>query len=247
MRSKLLACVISLIVAAEACKAAELLAVSTEFPKVFERAPDGTYKGLGVDVARTIAQRTGDTVRFELYPWARALAMVEAGHADILIGPYKTADRERSLAFSSQPFFRDSVVFYARATDGHLGWSGDYSKIKGLKVVGIHGWEYGARFDKGILTSSVYSVKDGIRMLAKGSADLLAANVRDTDKVLREMNMASMIQPLNPVIDAQSAYLAFPKQKSHEALKKSWSLALDTMSGNGELATMAIKHGLTAP
>ena len=43
----------------------------------------------------------------------RAQAMVEAGLADILVGPYRTPERERRFAFAARPFYRDHMVFTA--------------------------------------------------------------------------------------------------------------------------------------
>lgn len=66
--------------------AAERLAVSTTFAQIFEQGSDGQWRGLGVDVLCALAARAGDTIRFQLYPWPRAQAMVERAQADILVG-----------------------------------------------------------------------------------------------------------------------------------------------------------------
>lgn len=87
-------------------QASEVLAVGTEFAYVFEQTPDGKFVGLGADIVRALAKQNGDTVRFEIYPWSRAQWMVENDQAQILIGPYKTPQREANLVLRAE----DSIV-----------------------------------------------------------------------------------------------------------------------------------------
>ncbi|MBC7917634.1 MAG: transporter substrate-binding domain-containing protein [Rhodoferax sp.] len=226
------------------CSARELLAVGTSFFKVFEKTPSGEPVGLGVDVVRALALQTGDTVRFEMYPWARAQAMVQAGSADILIGAYKNAEREAWFVFAERPFFQDRMVFYTRTGGGNKGWDGDYAKLKGLRIASVHGWSYGDEFDRHLDSIRMTSLKDGVLLLSGGGVDLLAANVRNAEGVLQELNLAKNLQPLEPKIATQNGYLAFPRLASHEALVLRWSLAMNKLVDKGELAKLQSKYRL---
>lgn len=112
------------LVLATAAQARELRVAGTHFAHVFELAPNGEYIGLGADLIREISKRTGDTVRFAIYPWVRAQALVEHGKADILVGPYKTPEREARFAFSERAFYQDRMLFYVR-TGTDIRWDGD--------------------------------------------------------------------------------------------------------------------------
>src|SRR5450830_38984 len=115
-------------------QARELLAVGAQFEHVFEVQANGDYTGLGAELLRLMAARTGNTVRFRLVPWARAQAMLAQGQADILIGPYKSPERMASMVFSAQPFYQDQIVFYTRQQGGFV-WEGDYAALRNRRVV----------------------------------------------------------------------------------------------------------------
>ncbi|HEY1149465.1 MAG TPA: transporter substrate-binding domain-containing protein, partial [Pseudoduganella sp.] len=73
--------------------ARELVVIGSHFERVYERGQEDEIVGLGPEIVRIIAGRLGHKVRFELYPWARAQAMLVQGKADILVGPYKNMER----------------------------------------------------------------------------------------------------------------------------------------------------------
>src|ERR1043165_1762103 len=105
--------------------ARDLLVIGTHFERVYERGQEGEIIGLGPEVVRLIAQRLGHRAIFELYPWARAQALVAQGKADILVGPYKTLERQQLMSFSRLPFYQDQMVFYVRKGTMQ-DWNGDY-------------------------------------------------------------------------------------------------------------------------
>jgi hypothetical protein len=104
-------------------QARELLAVGAQFERVFEYQDSGDYGGLGVELLRLMAARTGNTVRFRMVPWARAQAMLVQGQADILIGPYKSPGAHRQHGV-----FRETVLpgpdrlLHAPGCQLRLGW-----------------------------------------------------------------------------------------------------------------------------
>jgi len=133
----------SLHLAVPASHAAQVLAVGTEFANVFERNAVGEYTGLGADILRALAKQNGDDIRFEIYPWARAQWMVENEQAQILIGPYKTAEREGKFAFAKRAFYRDLMALYVRK-GSEFSWDGNYASLPGPRLGVINGCVYGA-------------------------------------------------------------------------------------------------------
>lgn len=226
--------------------AREVLVVGSEFSKVFEPREGGAFIGLGVDVVRSLALKSGDTVRLEIYPWARAQMMVETGLADVLLGPYKTPERTLCFTFAERPFFQDQMRLYARKTGTPFVWNGDITTLKSIRIVSVHGWTYGEAFDR-VETTKVYALKDAILMLTREHADLLAANARDVDGQLLSLPLANSLVPLEPVISTQNAYLAFHKSSMHDALRVQWDRAMDSLVAKGGLAKLAHKYQLKAP
>jgi len=232
-----------------AVHAREIVAVGTQFGRVFDQGADGQYVGLSVDLLRLIAQQMGDTVRFEIYPWARAQALVEQGRADILIGPYKTLEREQRFNFSDHAFYQDQMVFYVR-DDASIGWHGDYTELKGKHMAAVNGWAYGNMFDHvrdelGVMSAN--TLQQGLQMLASGRIDLLASNRRNTDFLLANLNFAAKVKPIEPIIDTQNGYFAFPKSSDHDQLRARFNQTLTQLIASGELARLARLHGVQVP
>ncbi|WP_044871113.1 transporter substrate-binding domain-containing protein [Pseudomonas sp. LFM046] len=229
--------------------ARDLLAVGTEFPGIYVLNPNGEPSGLGVDVMRAIATELGDQVRFESYPWARAQKLVEEGRADVLIGPYRTAARERRFQFAEPGFYLDRVVFYARS-DSTVNWDGSVASLMGQRIAIIHGWIYGERFEaiRDQLDLHVSpSVELAFKLLMAGRADLAASNERDSRPRIEELGLNGKVRLLKPDIDAQPGYFALPKGESHRQLRDDIGRVLRQMRTDGRLAKLAKPYGVALP
>ena len=233
---------------APSAPAREWLAVGAEFPRLFGQTVEGRFIGLGPDVLREVVQRMGDSVRFEVYPWARAQKMVAQGRADILIGPYRTPEREGLFLFSQRPFYRDRIVFFARSGLA-LAWQGDYANLAGKRIGVIRGRTYGPSFDQGrqaMDLHSIESVDNAIRMLVMGRIDLLASNERNTRPRIDALEHGAVSQ-LQPIIDTQDGYFAFPRTDEHAALRKDFDHAFAGLVAEGRLNVLALRQGVTIP
>ncbi len=229
--------------------ARELLVAGTSFTRVFERTATGEFTGLGVELVRAMARLQGDTVRFELYPWMRAQQMVAQGQADVLVGPYKTAQREAQFHFMDLPFYQDNLLFYARA-GSRQKWDGHYSSLKGRRIVSVLGWVYGAQFDTeraSLDITQVPTVEKGLTLLLNGRVDLLAANERNAANGLAALGPQGEFTPLAPGIGREVGYIAFPRDALHEALRLAFNTSFKRLLDSGEYAAMARRLGVTVP
>lgn len=226
-----------------------LRVVGTRFEGVYERQSGGEFAGLGVEVVRMLARRRGCPVLFDLYPWRRAQQRVSMGLADVLVGPYKSPEREQAMLFSGQPLFQDQVAFYSRAR-GMLFWDGDYAALKGKRIVTLNGWSYGEAFTAAaadLNISVANNVENGLMMLIYGHVDLFASNRRDTDPVIQRMGLTDKLLPVAPLIDTQNAYFAFPKMPIGEELAGAFDQLLSELKSSGELRRMARRHRVSVP
>ncbi|WP_394559771.1 substrate-binding periplasmic protein [Aquipseudomonas alcaligenes] len=233
---------------AGALPARELLVVGTSFPQVYERNAAGDFTGLAPAVLRRLAAELGGELRFELYPWARAQRMVEHGEADILVGPYRTAEREARFAFAAEPFYQDRILFYARL-DRREAWDGDYASLAGRRIAVVRGWIYGRQFEDArarLQPVTVESVSNGLRMLVAGRIDLLASNQRNTQPYLTAP-LQQTITELLPLIDVQRGYFAFPRDPGHDRLRESFDRAFFDLVASGQLARLAAPLGVSVP
>ncbi len=230
-------------------RAVELLAVGTEFAKVFERTPSGEFAGLGVDVVRALAHQQHDTVRFEIYPWPRAQAMIELGQADILIGPYKTLEREARFSFMDRAFYQDKMIFFVRS-GSTFSWGGSIDKLRPFQIATISGWAYGPSFDRAraeLKVSNAPKLENGVLMLVHGRVDVLAANRRNIEPVLAALRLHGAVTEVGPPIDTQNGYLAFPRIAQFDSLRLRYNQAFNELVDKGELVRLGRKHEVQVP
>jgi polar amino acid transport system substrate-binding protein len=229
--------------------ARELLAVGTDFPRIFERSAAGEYSGLGPDILRQVLEPHGYTLRFASYPWARAQRMVELGQADILIGAYRSPAREARFAFVGPAFFSDRVAFYCRR-DTSCQWSGDYRQLGGQRIGVVRAWAYGEGFDAArerLDLITVEGVENGLKMLSIGRLEMLASNQRDTLPVLQALGLTDEVSQLEPSIDIQDGYFAFPLHSSHARLREAFDEGFRQLSTGGQLARLAAQWQVETP
>lgn len=227
----------------------EILVVGTEFAQIFERDSSGEFSGLGVEIVRAMAKQSGDTVNFQIFPWARAQWMVENSQAQILVGPYKTAERETKFSFAQRAFYRDDMVFYVKK-GVDIRWDGSYPSLQGAKVGAVNGWVYGKQFEAhrpALKPEMVYSLTSGLKMLLVNRFDLLASNVRNTEALAKSLGLSNDILALSPIIDSENGYLAYCKQTACDALRKRFDELFERLRASGELARLAQYYAVRLP
>lgn len=230
-------------------RAAERLAVGANFTHIFEEGADGQWRGLGVDVLRLLAARAGDTISFKMYPWSRAQAMVEHAQADILIGPYKSLERQQHFDFLDLPFYRDRMLFYVRR-GSKITWQGDLTALRSRRIAAVHGWHYGPQFDRlhGQLDlSEVPMLENGVQMLALGRVDLLATNERNTAQLVSSLQLDKLLTILCPDITQLDGYLAFPRDSRYAIVRSRYNALFAEMVRSGELARLGARNGVLVP
>ena len=188
-----------------------------------------------------LGQLFGDNVRCEWLPWPRAQLTLEQGEADILIGPYRTPEREARMLFSVRAFYSDAMVWYARRGD-EAQWSGEFGALAQTPVAAVRGWAYGSRFERmrpsmGQLTW-VQSVEAGLQMLAKKRVELFAANDRNCQPVLQRLTLADAVTRCSPPLDVLHGHMAFGRSAAGEALAQRYDQAFERWLRGTEAAEL---------
>jgi polar amino acid transport system substrate-binding protein len=229
--------------------ASEILVVGAEFASVFERSAAGNFSGLGVSIIQELAKQNGDTVKFEIYPWNRAQWMVENGQAHILIGPYKTPERELRFSFAKRAFYRDVMTFYTRASS-NFTWNGNLTGLLEAKIGTIHGWVYGPEFENmrpKLKLELANSLTNGLNMLIANRVDYLASNVRNTNALAKTLGITKDIKLLNPEITVTDGYLAYCKLPICDQLRERYDGIFEQLKNTGKLDLLAKFHQVTVP
>lgn len=232
---------------AQPARATLLRAVGSQFARIFEGGEGQAPRGLAVDL---LGQLFGDGVRCEWMPWSRAQLTLEQGEADILIGPYRTPERETRMLFSVRYFYSDAMVWYARRGE-EARWTGEISGLAQTPVAAVRGWAYGSRFERmkpllGQLTW-VQSVDAGLQMLMKRRVELFAANDRNCQPVLQRLNLADAVVRCSPPLDVLHGHMAFARSAGGEALSQRYDQAFEQWLRTGSAAELYRRWGVDRP
>ena len=224
----------------------DFLFVGTHFAEILELNAAGRHRGLAVDILERISEATGDRFEIRMLPWKRAQTMVQKGVADALIGPYKTAAREKFLHYSEQAFYEDRMVFIARR-DEAFDWEGDFDDLRGLRVVTVRGWAYGEEFENHLdlmrphISNTIFL---GMQMLLNGRADLLAGNERNALEAIHQNFAKGKVVFLRPPFHWMTGYFGFSRAKPALAMQQRFNKALGEIVTSGELARLWAAYGL---
>ncbi|WP_431049757.1 substrate-binding periplasmic protein [Roseateles sp. L2-2] len=231
-------------------RSTQVLIAGTTFARLFEPAPaGGKPSGLAVDVLDAILIPAGLQPRYEFYPWLRAQSMIEHGPTQILVGPYRTPEREKLMRFSRQAFYEDALVFYARRREEGLWW-GDFQALVPLRIGAVQGWVYGDRFEqarRGLNVTAVRDLNTALRMLQLDRLDLIAANQRNSEPVIQELGMTDQVALCAPPFAQLRGHFAFSRDAAGEPWMALVDAGMQRLRASGELQQMAARRGVALP
>lgn len=227
----------------------EVLVVGSEFAYLYEKDQAGKAVGFAVDILKLLAQRHQFNLRFEFYPWSRAQWMVEQGQAQILIGPYKTPQREQKFQFARKPFYRDQMLFFVRK-GSELHWQGNLSQLNSGRIAVVQGWVYGEEFEKHRARLNpvvVANLSTAISLLQDQRFDYLAANRRNVQGLMRNWTGAKAFQALEPPIQLQDGYLAYCKSELCDQVRSKFDQGFQEMINRGEIGHLLKPYAVDFP
>ncbi len=230
---------------------ANYLFVGAYFPVLSEIAPDKTITGISIDVAHSVCNRLGQNITIKLYPWVRAQALVKSGQADVLIGPYKTPEREKWMDFTSVPYFQDASFFFVRAGSS-ITWDGDLRLLRDVRIGMVPSWSWGEELESilGDLTVDYAPTIDlCFRKLLAGRLDMVPCSPREAYAAFQRLGLAKQEQPIHihPRIATHLNYFGFSKVKRQKLyrFKMAFEQELIQMQQRGELDQIYLNHNWT--
>ena len=227
-------------------KAEPLLFVGSYFPFILQQQADDSPSGVAVDIINAIMTNSDQPFEIVIVPWKRAQILLRDGEADMLIGPYKTAERQDFIDYSSLPFYSDHMVFYSLKANS-FEWQGNYAQLEG-KLIGVPlGWTGGESFEAHRSSLRIYGVpelKNGFEMLVRKRVDLVLSNQRNALVTINDLNIAQEINVLNFALEITQGYFGFSKHHDVSRLKALFDQQLSEMVKNGRIKQINQKYGL---
>ncbi|MGA4322456.1 substrate-binding periplasmic protein [Ectopseudomonas hydrolytica] len=240
MRSWLFA----LLMLAPLCRAgeAEPLRVMTDlWPPFRMEGENGRLQGLDIDLLDELSRRTGLRFEVERAPWARGLAALEQGKADLMTGLARTAERERYIQYLNAPYYACSPRFYASPTLATR--LDDYEKLRGLRIGHVLESVYFQPFDgdQKLNKVGVSNESQLLEMLARGRIDVLVGTDCQVDYALLAPELAGRIVKAAYRPEARTElYIGFSRQRLQRLPQL--SAALEALLREGWIARAALRY-----
>jgi polar amino acid transport system substrate-binding protein len=211
---------------ARAAPARPLLIVGEENPP-FEFTQDGRPRGINSDVVAQVFKTLGVPYEIRLYPWPRALAMMENGRADALLSVSYNPQREAFLLFTEEQKVRgsalqtpddflwvsDYALFYNRRYESSLRFDSLEQVRRDRYRVGINkDYSYTpAFFAAGLSLVTNVTVADCFRALLEGNTDVYCCDRTAGAAVLQKMGASREIAAFPKTVIAKPYLLGFSR------------------------------------
>ncbi|MFN5047001.1 substrate-binding periplasmic protein [Roseateles sp.] len=194
---------------AQAQPAAALVVGSADPPyRVF--SPAGAT-GLYYDLLNEAAARLSWPLRYEDTPSARALRMMERGEADLMVGPFRSPEREHFMIYTQAPLPPVEIAFYTRPLAPAIKTPDD---LLGRRIAVHRGKRYGPDFDGDgrLQRHELSNYRAAFEMVARGRLDVVVIPELQGDLLQKELQLELAKQPLR--MAAQQAHVVFSRRSA---------------------------------
>ena len=219
------------------CYSGELRLATLEFPP-YEYTENGEIKGSAVEVVKEAFKRMGQPIKIDVYPWVRAIKMIEAGEVDAIFTAYKTSEREAFADYSNEVLMPQIVSIFVRK-DSKIVFDGDLSKLSSLKFGVVRSLSYGDKLDgafKSRMLPNVEDVAEGEQNFLKlinSRVDLVPSNKYVAVDILNKMKKTGELKELSPAVQTIPSYIAFSKKKNLSKTRDDFDEVLRKMKSDG--------------
>ncbi|HLN24155.1 MAG TPA: transporter substrate-binding domain-containing protein [Patescibacteria group bacterium] len=192
---------------------------------------DGVKTGLDTEVVHAVLAQIGAEEDLQVFPWSRALNMLENGAADMLYQIVATPERREKFILVG-PLRSGRTVLVARA-DSTIAYQ-SLDDLKPYNIGMVRAFKYTAEFDDAPLSKVLSNDNPTlIRMLIAKRLDLVVGDYNTLSYVARAEGVYDQIKVLPQPLGEVPRYVAFPKDRRDKAER--FQQGLDVLRANGTL------------
>ena len=229
--------------AGAAAERAPLRVMTDYWPPFRIEGPEGQIAGLDIDLLAELERRTG--LRFEVHraPWARSLAALQSGSADLMTGLARTPERERYIDYLEQPYYACAPRLYA--TPEIAANIRDYADLRGHTIGYVLESAYFEPFDsdRQLKKFGVNNEAQLLQMLTLGRLQLVIGTDCQVDYELRDPQLARHIVRTRFQPDSRTdLYIGFSHRRPLVAERQLIDNALRQMAAEGWMQRAAARY-----
>ncbi|WP_341898074.1 transporter substrate-binding domain-containing protein [Ferrovibrio terrae] len=188
------------------------------------------YTGIYVDILRLVAAETGLQLDFIELPFARAFRVMQAGEADIMLGPNRSAEREGYLHYLEPPLPQEPKIFLQARTASPIR---GYDDLQGRSIAVLRGATYFDRFDadEGLARIAVDDYTAALRLAVVGRVDAAIMPELQALWLLRQTGFPLQMSPYR--VPGRDSYIVVSRQSPMVQQVASLEAALHRVVASG--------------
>ena len=192
---------------------------------------NGVRTGLDTEIVQAVLARIGVEEDLQVFPWSRALNMLENGAADVLYQVVGTPERRERFILVG-PLRSGRTVLVARAESTISYHSLD--DLKGYNIGVVRAFKYTAEFDAAPLNKVLSNDSQTlVHMLVGKHLDLIVGDYNTLNYIARTQGVLDQIKVLPQPLGEMPRYVAFPKDSRDKAER--FRQGLEALRANGTL------------
>lgn len=195
-------------------------------PLPFVSDGEGCDSGIGADLARMACAAASLDCRFQQMPWPRAQKEIEAGTADILIGPFYAPERAVWMVFSHDFFYVDQMWLFRKAALAESDRDGADIRRVGVPL----GWSIGGDLyqRESLTVEQVRTVDLALNLAVNGRLDAVAAHARAVARFQTARPDARFL-PVGPPLSIQQSFMGFSRPFAAMSQRRAFEAAYDQL------------------
>lgn len=237
-------------------KPGQTLHVGVGLRPVFQdKADDGRYSGLDIELGMAIAKEAGYEVELLDYPWPRIVHLMKTGKIDVTFSAGMADERLSWARFTKEHFRHGRNYFYVlksrkdefRAIH-NLSQLETYSYILGVQ----RGYNYSFEFEeltrKNWFVSRLQVFNEPeivVEALLKGRVDAMAGSEYGTARILQRLDSNRAVQRLfnlTPDDEDSKTYMMFSKSSVSQQVVDDFDAAIKRLRNDGILQAITRKY-----
>lgn len=240
---KLLAC-FALLFGSATLHAQTITAAGDPWPPFLD--PDHPQQGVAMEIVKAAFASQGHELKFNFVPWQRALDGVREGEYDVLVGAWKTQEREAFLKYS-QPYLFNDVKFIKKK-----GSDFQYSGLESLtgKTVGtVRGYGYGDAFEQAsnFKREEAANLMPSILKVIGGRIDLTLEDEVVAKSLISKENPGALeqIEFLSPPLSSNGLHVASGlKNPRNGEIIEAFDKGLQAIKADGTFDAILQRNGI---
>jgi polar amino acid transport system substrate-binding protein len=210
--------------------------VTLHYPPL-EYEENGKVIGIAVEIVHEAFQRMSQPITVKVFPWLRALSMIEEGEADAVFTAAKTPEREVFADFSQEVLIYQVISLFV-LKDSPIIFDGDFNKLKDYHFGIIYGTKHGEIADNALkqmkyVDAGAKTPEQNVQKLLGKRFDIWLGSRYIVLHTLNQMNQPDAVKELSPEVDKIPTYIAFSKKRQLSAVRDKFDATLKAMRTDG--------------